>query len=81
MEAHLEVHEGRVSKMRCIRALLRKAVAEGLTSSEQAFLEGEAARLESKVAGVNARVGREVVGLGPYFRMIREASSRAAVAL
>jgi hypothetical protein len=67
---------GRVARM---RGLLEKSVATGLSTSESIVLKGEIASLSARIARVNALVGRDVVSLGAYARVARDANATVAV--
>ncbi len=81
VEVQVGTKRGNRRKMSEIRVLLEKAGRGGLTPTESIFLRGEIARLESRVATVNSRVGREVVQIGPYARLIAQTGSSPAIAL
>jgi len=68
-------------KVSAIRELLAKAGRDGLTSSEAIELKGELARLQARVAAVNARFGRTVVELGPSARSAVRPGASAAMAV
>jgi hypothetical protein len=67
---------GRIGRM---RGLLEKSVTAGLTTSESIMLKGEIASLAAKVARVNALAGRDVVSLGAYARVAKDAGVAVAV--
>lgn len=60
------------SMMANTRSLLEKAVGGGITPAESIFLAGELARLTSRMARVNARIGGEVVSLSPYAKVSKD---------
>ena len=61
------------------RAMLEKAVGEGMSPSESIMLKGDLACLAARIAKVNARVGREVVSLSPYARLAKDPAAAIAV--
>ena len=67
---------GRVARM---RGLIEKSVTTGLSTSESIMLKGEIAALSAKIARVNALAGRDVVSLGAYARVARDAGAAVAV--
>jgi hypothetical protein len=69
------------SRVSGVRALLAKAEVGVLTQAETIFLKGELARLQSKAAAVNAKVGRKVIELGSFARIFSETGASAAAAV
>ena len=69
---------GRRLGMRAVRSLLAKAEGGELLPVEQILLRGEFARLDARIASINARMGRTVVEVGPCAGALDEAGAAAA---
>jgi hypothetical protein len=67
---------GRIARM---RGLIEKSVTTGLSTSESIMLKGEIASLSARIARVNGLVGRDVVSLGAYARVAKDANAAVAV--
>lgn len=70
--------KGRRLEIRVVRSLLAKAEAQELLPVERILLRGEFARLDARVASINARFGRTVVEAGPFVRALDAAGAAAA---
>lgn len=81
LEAQAAVGGTLSTRVSTVRELLSKAAERGLTASESIMLKGELARIEARVAAVNARIGTTVVELGPFARMADQAGASAALAV